>query len=331
MDIREFAQKLGVSATTVSHALNGKRPVKAETRRLILEKMTEWGYTPNVNARRLVNSKTNLIAFFSETTDTLSDPYQLELLRTFCHKLRLRNYDLLLDLYHEETSDRFTSLRNRISSHAIDGSIIVGNRLTREDFAVLATPHSPCVFIDNMPHQPLSYVGFIWVDCVGAYREAMQCLKQLGRDDVVLLARHEGDCVLNEWRKLLQETGLKVREGNCLFSKESPEDARDIILPLLLRSPRPRAIITRTDAQAQGVLQAARQLSLNIPGEISLISHGDVLYSRGSEPALATVSFDYQKLATRAVELLFDMLDSPEQLQQPIIFPERFLPRGSLI
>ncbi len=88
MDIREFAKRLGVSTTTVSHALNGKRPVKAATKQLILEKMNEWGYVPNTNARRLVSSKTNLIAFFSDSGDTLADPYQLEVTRNFCRLLR---------------------------------------------------------------------------------------------------------------------------------------------------------------------------------------------------------------------------------------------------
>ncbi len=319
MDIKEFAQKLGVSTTTISHALNGKRPVKAATRKLILEKMNEWGYTPNVNARRLVNSKTNLVAFFSEVTDTFADPYQLELLRTFCRQLRPRGYDLLLDLYHGGGSDRFVSLRNRISSHAIDGSIIIGHRLTPEDFTSLSAPYSPCVYIDNGYHAPQPHVGFICVDCVPAYREVMQCLKQLGRTDIVLLARNEGDVVLDEWRGLCVEYGLQ------------PEDARNVILPVLLRPPLPRAIIARTDAQAQGVLLAARQLGLEVPRQFSLISHGDVRYSSGSEPALATISFDYQQLGSKAVEALFELLDHPERPLAPIIFPERFLPRGSLI
>lgn len=134
MDIREFAKRLGVSTTTVSHALNGKRPVKAATKQLILEKMNEWGYVPNTNARRLVSSKTNLIAFFSDSGDTLADPYQLEVTRNFCRLLRERGYDLLLDLCHTGENDRYASLRNRVMAHSIDGSIIIAGSLTEKDF-----------------------------------------------------------------------------------------------------------------------------------------------------------------------------------------------------
>ncbi len=332
MDIKEFSRRLGVSTTTISHALNGKRPVKPATRHLILEKMAEWGYTPNVNARRLVNSKTYMVAMFSEVPDTLSDPYQLQMTRSFCRQLRTRNYDLLLDLAHEgNESDPFVSLRARVGSHAIDGSVIIGHRVAPEEFATLAAPHCPCVFIDNVPHTALPNVGFISVDCSQAYRDAFQCLLRLDRRDIAILARDEGDAILAEWHGLIAEFGFRLRPDHCLFSAESPEEARDLALALLLRPPLPRAILARTDAQAHGALRAAQQLGIKVPEELSIISQGDIVYSLGSEPPLGTVSFDYQKLGVLAIDVLFDMMENPEKLQTPILFPGRFIPRGSVL
>ncbi len=333
MDIKEFSRRLGVSTATISHALNGKRPVKAATRQMVLEKMVEWNYTPNVNARRLVNSKTNLIAFSSEECDTLGDPYQIEMTRGFCRELRKRDYDLLLDLYHEKSSDQFASLRNRVRARAVDGTIIIGTTLERGDFAELAPPHCPCVYIDNRRHDPIPNVATAIVDCDRAYRELFQCLREIGRNRVALLARTEGDAQLDRWLEYVKEYGFAFNpESQLVYSEESTESARDAALALLLLPPRPDAIIARTDAQAQGVLKAARQLGIAVPGELSIIGHGDVHYSRDSEPPLATVSFDYRQLAVKAVERLFEMIDHPGgEPPEPTILHGRFLPRGSLL
>ena len=260
MDIREFAKRLGVSTTTVSHALNGKRPVKAATKQLILEKMNEWGYVPNTNARRLVSSKTNLIAFFSDSSDTLADPYQLEVTRNFCRLLRERGYDLLLDLCHTGENDRYASLRNRVMAHSIDGSIIIAGSLTEKDFETLAAPYAPCVYIDTRGLGRMKNAVSISVNCEPAYTEVFRCLKQTGRRRLAFLARHDEDPFYHFWRDALPGHGFQFHPDFCAFTEEDTEQARDAALRMLLASPRPDAIIARTDAQAQGVLRATQQM-----------------------------------------------------------------------
>ena len=331
MDIREFAKRLGVSTTTVSHALNGKRPVKAATKQLILEKMNEWGYVPNTNARRLVSSKTNLIAFFSDSGDTLADPYQLEVTRNFCRLLRERGYDLLLDLCHTGENDRYASLRNRVMAHSIDGSIIIAGSLTEKDFETLAAPYAPCVYIDTRGLGRMKNAVSISVNCEPAYTEVFRCLKQTGRRRLAFLARHDEDPFYHFWRDALPGHGFQFNPDFCAFTEEDTEQARDAALRMLLASPRPDAIIARTDAQAQEVLRATQQMELHVPQDLAIVSHGDVFYSRGSEPPLATVSFDYKKLGVMAVETLFEMIEHPDSIPEPVVFTEQFFPRGSII
>ena len=331
MDIKEFAQRLGVSTTTVSQALNGKRPVKAETKRLIFEKMQEWGYTPNANARRLVSSKTNLIAFLSDASDTLADPYQLAIIRIFCRLLRERGYDLLLDLYHESGEDCFASLRNRVRSRSIDGSLIISSQLGPNDFEELATASAPCVYIDTQGHGRIKHAVSISVDSRAAYREVFRCLKQIGHSRIGVLARHEKDWLFQFWMEEIPQCGLSLAPGLCEFSAEDVEQARDVALRMLLAEQRPQAIIARTEAQAQGVLRAAQQFGIHVPQELSIVSHGDIFFSRGSEPPLATVSFDYKKLGETAILALFEMIEDPKKVIEPIVLVEQFFPRGSII
>lgn len=77
--------------------------------------------------------------------------------------------------------------------------------------------------------------------------------------------------------------------------------------------------------------RATQQLGLHVPQDLAIVSHGDVFYSRGSEPPLATVSFDYKKLGVMTVETLFEMIEHPDSIPEPVVFTEQFFPRGSII
>ena len=332
MDIREFASRLGLSTTTISHALSGHRYVKPATRQLILERMREWGYTPNINAQRMIQTSTNLIAFFSEVSDMLTDPYQLELLRTFCRCLRPRDYDLILDLYHDGEEERFSSLHRRVLSHAIDGSIIIGANLDDALLQSLSASHSPCVYIDSHAGSAvLPHVCRLLVNSHDAYREAFTALRQLGRTSILYLGRKEDDYVMQDALRLMEELGLDLYGGRCLYSEENGLSAANAALMPLLSPTPPRVIMTRTHAQAKGVYEKAMQLGFSVPKDLSIISHGDERFSGMGEPSLATVSFDWQSLAERSIDQLFFMREHPETPQPNITISSHFVPMGTFV
>ena len=60
--IKDIAKELGIHHATVSRALNGSDKVKEDTRKLILEKVEELEYKPNLLAQSFRNKKTNIIS-----------------------------------------------------------------------------------------------------------------------------------------------------------------------------------------------------------------------------------------------------------------------------
>ncbi|TXK42520.1 LacI family DNA-binding transcriptional regulator [Nonomuraea sp. C10] len=60
--LRDVAERAQVAVSTVSAALNGTRPVKAETKRRIERAAAELGYRPNLLARGLVSKRTRILA-----------------------------------------------------------------------------------------------------------------------------------------------------------------------------------------------------------------------------------------------------------------------------
>src|SRR5438876_5939275 len=97
MTIKEFAQAIGVSTTTVSRAMHGKGRLSPATRRMVLERMKELGYTPNLNAQRLSRGRTHLVALdFGAWHDYLADMFFVELTRGVLDVLEAQGYGVLL-------------------------------------------------------------------------------------------------------------------------------------------------------------------------------------------------------------------------------------------
>src|SRR5256885_15730379 len=122
MTIKESANAIGVSPSTVSRAMNGRGRLSHATRHMVRERMQELGFTPNLNAQRLSAGRTYLVAIdFGSRHDYLSDMFLVELTRGVQDLLETRGYGLLLsgpgEAYHRWVKTR-----------AVDGVILVGDQ-----------------------------------------------------------------------------------------------------------------------------------------------------------------------------------------------------------
>src|SRR5437016_631398 len=122
MTIKQFAQTIGVSPTTVSRAMHGRGRLNPATRSMVLDRMKELGYTPNVNAQRLSHGRTHLVALdFGAWHDYLSDMFFVELTRGVQDVLEAHGYGVLL-------SGPGEALHRWVKTRAVDGVILMGNQ-----------------------------------------------------------------------------------------------------------------------------------------------------------------------------------------------------------
>src|SRR5690348_11688563 len=121
MNIKEFANAIGVSPTTVSRAISGRGRISDATRRRVLERMGPLGFTPNLNAQRLSQGRTDLVALdFGPGHDPLADLFFAELTREIQDVLEPQGYGLLLN----GTSD---VLNRWVRTRAVDGVLLIGD------------------------------------------------------------------------------------------------------------------------------------------------------------------------------------------------------------
>jgi len=120
-------------------------------------------------------------------------------------------------------------------------------------------------------------------------------------------------------------------EGYYFQSPYNRYDAYQVALKLLAGPERPPAIMCATDDQAIGVLRAARELRIDVPGELAVAGFDDVKEAALTDPPLTTVASDREAMARAAVDLVLDdglrvVGSRRERLRQ---FPSRLVVRRS--
>ena len=303
--IRDVARHAGVSVATASRVLNRYELVNEKTRRRVLEAMAELKFTPSHAARRLSLGRTLTI---SVVVTYLTRPQAAERLRGIDAVLSDSEFDLVI--YNVETVDkRDQYLRTLPVAQRTDGLLVVSLPPTAEEVTELASASIPVVVIDA--HAPgLEVLPRVVGDDVAGGELATRHLLELGHRRIGFI----GDVFENPfgftsgrdrytgYERALAAAGIAVREDRVGLGAHSRYEARDLAGRLLRSSDPPSAIFAASDTQALGVMAAARDLGLDIPGDLSVVGYDDI--EAADYVALTTVRQQLQESGRLGAELL---------------------------
>ncbi|MFE0327121.1 LacI family DNA-binding transcriptional regulator [Streptomyces sp. NPDC058960] len=142
----DVARSAGVSVATVSHVLNGTRPVLPHTRQAVLHAIDELGYTPNTLARSLVTSRTRSIGL---AVSAISNPYFTEILQGVEAAALEHGYSLLIADPHDDPEHE-RKVVQLLHERRVDGLIVAPSADPRELLALLGRHGLPTVFLDRL-------------------------------------------------------------------------------------------------------------------------------------------------------------------------------------
>jgi len=313
--LKEIAQELGMSAMTVSRALNNKDNVDKNTKKRVVEKARSMGYTPNHVAKSLVSRKTFTIgvvipeiyhAFFSEVISGIEE---------VTYK---RNYQLFLT-NSAEKFEREKSSIHALQSKRVDG-ILISCAETSNDISFyknIIDTGLPFVFFDRC----IENIGASCVT-VNDYNSSKEVTEHLighgyktfahlrGPEDVAIaqkrkkgfldaLADHE--IPVNE--QLIEESGFNEKGGYSAMSR---------ILELSGNEP-PRAVVAVNDPAAFGAMKAIKEKGLSIPDDIAIVGFSDDIRSEIIQTPLTTVRQPAFQIGKRAAQKLIDTIDNKDE------------------
>jgi DNA-binding LacI/PurR family transcriptional regulator len=141
--INEVAEAAGVSISTVSYALSGKRPISADTRRRIEQAVRELGYSPNAGARMLAGSRTQIFALTEPLRKDTHAPTHMAFVLATAVAARRNDYDILL-----LTDADAQAGMGRVAANGLVDAILVLDVAPDDERVTLARAIStPTVFI----------------------------------------------------------------------------------------------------------------------------------------------------------------------------------------
>ncbi|MDW8106689.1 MAG: LacI family DNA-binding transcriptional regulator [Armatimonadota bacterium] len=331
LTIREVAQVLGVSTATVSRAIHGRGRISPQTRARILAQLEQLGYTPNLHAQSLARQRSMAVALeYLGAVEVLSDSFLVELARGVQHSLVPHRYRLLLNLTGDQLYRR-SVVRQWIRARVVDGVVVVANPCVDPEWLrALASEGIPTVWIAyDVPTSLPPRVGVVQLDLSTGWQEALTYLRQHGHSRIGYLGAYPNEPATEIVYNAAHAIGVQLRP--IVFAHgETPADGYEATLQLLQHSPRPTALLVRTDLLAFGALQALQQSGLRVPEDIAVVGHDDLPIAQWVNPPLSSIQIDYAHLGRSAVELLMQLIAHPELPTAPVRVATRFIARRSI-
>lgn len=317
MNLKELAQELGLSQTTVSRALNGYPEVAEATRLRVVDAARRLDYRPNTRARSLATGRTMAIGHVIplSTKHEMLNPIFADFIAGAGETYHRNGYDMVLSVVSD--GDEAKVYRELAAKHGVDGVIVHAPRT--------ADPRIPLLKQIGLPfvvHGRSSNGGddYSWLDVNNrrAFQRATEFMVDLGHRRIALINGIETmDFAVRRRDGYLR--GLRVRgiasQPDLMTSDEMTEGyGFRAARALLARPDPPTAFLVSSIIPAIGVRRAIEAAGLRMGRDVSVITHDDDLsYLRNGEdiPIFTAVRSSVREAGRRAAEILLETIREP--------------------
>ncbi len=337
--LRDVAARAGVSIGSASQAFGRPELVSEDVRERVLAAAEDLGYTgPDPAARRLRLGRAGALGLiFSERLRyQFTDPAAPAFLAGLAQGMEDSNLGLLLI----PDSRLREATVNTVRGAAVDGFVIYSAARNDPRVEAALARHLPTVTVDQPRDAPTPFIG---IDDRGGARAAAEHLRELGHEHVAVLSfvatlDAEGTLALDLSAERL--AGYKEGLGAAWDERavrtcrpNAREPARIAALELLQSATPPTAMLAMSDVLALGALQAAAELGIAVPGELSVVGFDDSPAAVLSTPALTTVAQPQEEKGRLAAQWLIDEMErgpaAPGRRRRRAILPTELIVRQS--
>jgi len=311
MRLKDLAEHLGLSQTTVSRALNGYPEVKEATRRRVEAAAAQLGYRPNASALRLATGRAGAVGMVLRGSDEFG-PHTSEFLGGLGGRMALEEIDLLVTTVSSH-QEEIGAYRRLAASQKVDAVVLHSPTLEDERAELLLDLKIPFVLHGRTNiGRPVAWMD---IDNTGAVERATSHLLDLGHRRIALLNGVKGR-TFAEHRQIGYLAALSARGvafdpalmGNSVFTDEVAFRLAQTMLEL---QPRPTAFLAGSMMTALGIFRAIRQAGMVLGRDVSMIAHDDVfpyLNADNMYPTMSTTRSSIRAAGTRIAELILQLL-----------------------
>ena len=326
--IRDVAAATGHAVSTVSNALAGKRHVNEETRQQVKEAAERLGYRPSAVARSL---RMKLSSTIGVLVPDVSNPAIPEFIRGI-DDVAVREGCTILLCNTDELLERQVSQMQTLLDRQVDGMILISQHCDAPEVRKLLDGKTPFVLIQRRSERYRDdYVGS---DNLQGMRDSVTYLHELGHRRIGLVTGPASSSTAQERLEAFEATIADLgcdEDPDLIFRGDYTVEAGfDAMHHFAGLSNRPTALIASNDIAALGVQDAASELALSIPDDISLLGCDDIQIAGLRRINLSTLRLPKREMGASAADLLMRRIHSKRPpTPREIIIPTKLVTRGS--
>ena len=310
--IAEIADQAGVSVPTVSRVLNGRPGVAPDTRQRVEQLLSQHDY------RRRVARPSTRTGFVNLVVENLDSPWALEVIVGVEPVMYDAGFSTVIHDNHDSVNTRAANrswLKN-IEKRPSDGIILAVGGLTPKQHARLDGMGLPFVIVDPIGDTDSATTAIGATNWAGGLA-ATEHLIGLGHTRIGLLGGPPklmcSRARLDGYRNALSNAGIPIDEELIEHGQFKLEAGYRQAQRLLQLVNPPTALFANSDQQALGAYDAARELGIRIPEDLSVVGFDDLPSSAWVQPRLTTVRQPIRQMAaTAARTLLKAVLEGPQ-------------------
>lgn len=319
-NLKDVAQKAGLSVTTVSRVLNNRGYISEKARGAVSRAMAELNYHPNELARSLFRQRTNVLGVIMPSA---AHPFFGKLLQAIEKYTAKAGFKIMLCLSQQDTAKEIEYLK-LLQGNKVDG-IILSSRSS--DIKSFLDEGFPFVTIDRVlgPRIPCvagdSYQG----GCLATRHLIDLGCRKLGHitgsPELELQANRRDEAFVDTCRQNKVES-VVINTSEADFS--NLDYYRDI--ETILTDKKIDGLFAGNDIMAAQALQVARRLGIKIPEELKIVGFDDIDLASLTTPRLTTIRQPVDEIGRYAVDVIQKQLAGiivPTQIVLPVILVRR--------
>lgn len=295
--IKDIAQELGISHTTVSRALADHPHISLETKARVQSAAARMGYVAHFAARMMRGQRSTLIGLI---VPDIQNDFYATVAKALAETCNEAGFQLVLAITEDDPDGELRHVRE-LAAVSAAGVVIVPSRAIRRATIDLLAELPVVQLIRSHPAIASDRLG---IDDTACIAEATRYLLGLGHRRIAYVGGHaelsSGAARLGGFRAALAEAGLAADPANVHVGPPRAVFGRAAATRLLDGRPAPSAIVTGGSRITLGVLDVLDERRVRVPEDLSLVGFGDPPWFRWWRSGITTVGLPVRDIAMAA-------------------------------
>lgn len=308
ININDVAKLAGVSISSVSRVLKDNYPVSIETRKKVLDAVQELNYSPNIMASSLKSRQVNLLGVI---LPNLKNNVIMSIAQSITEEAKNYGYMTLFSC-SENNVEIEKVLLNLYRSSLVDAIIAASVMKDDSIFKNLQNDNIPVALFDRA----VGNIDWVGEDGYSASYDMTQYIINRGHSRIAFIKGVQDTSISKDryrgYLDAMKDSDLEVIPELQLPGDFKEDLAFDLVMELLSSMDRknyPTAIFTANSNMARGAINAVLEAGLEIPGDISIASYGDLDLPKNTSPRIACIKQNEKEIGKLITDLIMRKIE----------------------